>query len=143
MLEELDALKLEKTSENDYPFLLMAGERRSYNANQIYRDPGWRKVDPHGALRMHPGDAAGLGLEEGDRVSCRNETGSVETIVEFDDGMLRGVTSLPHGYGMRYRGSEPIGPQINRLTASGYCDPLSKTPYHKYVRVQIERATPK
>lgn len=60
--------------------------------------------------------------------------------MELDDGLLRGVTTLPHGYGMRYRGSEPIGPQINRLTASANCDPMSKTPFHKYVQVQIETA---
>jgi len=140
MLEELAALKSEQLPAGDYPFILMAGERRSYNANQIYRDPQWRKIDPHGALRMHPQDAAGLGLENGDPVVCRNETGSVESIVELDDGLLRGVTTLPHGYGMRYKGSEPIGPRINRLTAAANCDPLSKTPFHKYVQVQIEKA---
>ena len=89
---------------------------------------------------MHPQDAAELGLASGDPVICRNETGSVESIVELDDGLLRGVTTLPHGYGMSYKGSEPIGPQINRLTAAANCDPMSKTPFHKYVQVQIEKA---
>ena len=69
-----------------------------------------------------------------------NATGSVESVLELDDGMLRGVASLPHGYGMSYKGSEPVGPQINRLTASAHCDPLSKTPFHKYVPVHIEKA---
>jgi anaerobic selenocysteine-containing dehydrogenase len=139
MLEELAALDSEQPAASDYPFILMAGERRSYNANQIYRDPGWRKIDPHGALRMHPDDAEELGLANGDPIVCRNDTGSVESVVELDDGMRRGVTSLPHGYGMGFRGSEPIGPQINRLTDAARCDPLSKTPYHKYVQVQIEK----
>lgn len=140
MLEELSALNTGQMPNGDYPFILMAGERRSYNANQIYRDPQWRKVDPLGALRIHPEDAAELGLESGDSVTCKNEIGSVESVVELDEGMLRGVTSLPHGYGMRYKGSQPIGPQINRLTAAAHCEPLSKTPYHKYVRVEIEKA---
>ena len=140
MLEELAALESDQLPTGDYPFILMAGERRSYNANQIYRDPQWRKIDPQGALRMHPEDAAELGLANGDPVICRNETGSVESIVELDDGLLRGVTTLPHGYGMSYRGSKPIGPRINHLTAAANCDPLSKTPFHKYVQVQIEKA---
>ncbi len=139
MLEELADLKAEQSPTGDYPFILMAGERRSYNANQIFRDPKWRKIDPHGALRMNPQDAAGLGLENGDAVTCRNATGEVESVVELDSGLLRGVATLPHGYGMRYKGSDPVGPQINRLTASASCDPLSKTPYHKYVPVQIEK----
>ena len=140
MLDELAALKSEQAPGGDYPFILMAGERRSYNANQIYRDPEWRKIDPRGALKMHPEDAAGLGLANGDAVVCRNATGSVESVLELDDGMRRGVASLPHGYGMSYKGSEAIGPQINRLTASDHCDPLSKTPFHKYVPVHIEKA---
>ena len=137
MLKELACLKTESLPASDYPFILIAGERRSYNANQIYRDPQWRKIDPHGALRIHPLDAAGLGLENGDPVICQNETGKIESVVELDDGLLRGVTTLPHGYGMSYAGGEPIGPQINHLTASASCDPLSKTPYHKYVPVRI------
>lgn len=139
MLEELTALKTEPLPVEDYPFILMAGERRSYNANQIFRDPKWRKIDPHGALRMHPRDAAGLSLENGDAVTCRNATGEVESVVELDNGLLRGVVTLPHGYGMSYKGSDPVGPQINRLTDSARCDPLTKTPYHKYVPVQIEK----
>src|SRR5207245_1687249 len=35
-----------------YPFTLVAGQRRSYNANQIFRTPAWRKDDPDGALRI-------------------------------------------------------------------------------------------
>jgi len=139
MLEELAALKTEQLPGGNFPFVLMAGERRSYNANQIYRDPKWRKIDPHGALRMHPEDAAELGLGQGERVVCRNDTGSIESVVELDDGLRRSVVSLPHGYGMRYKGSEPIGPPINFLTASGHCDPLSRTPFHKYVPVRIEK----
>ena len=37
----------------------------------------------------------------------------------------------------------PISPQINRLTVAAHCEPLSKTPYHKYVRVEIEKAARK
>jgi hypothetical protein len=47
------------------------------------------------------------------------------------------MVTLPHGYGMRYRGGEPQGPQINRLTASDHCDPLARTPYHKHVPVTV------
>ncbi len=139
LLEELDALSTEERLSDEFPFVLLAGERRSYNANQIYRDPKWRKVDPHGALRMHPDDAGELGLVKGDAVVCRSATGEVETVLEPDDTLRRGVVSLPHGYGMSYEGSAPIGPQINRLTSAAACDPLSRTPYHKYVPIHVEK----
>ncbi len=50
----------------DWPFLLSAGERRSFTANVLFRNPEWRKKDRAGALRISPDDARDLGLEEGD-----------------------------------------------------------------------------
>lgn len=139
MLAELRALEAEVPPGGDFPFVLAAGERRSYNANQIYRDPAWRKVDADGAMRMHPEDARCLDLSEGMRASCRSERGEIEVSIELDEGLRRGVVTLPHGYGMRYRDSAPLGPQVNRLTAGDHCDPFSKTPYHKYVPVHIRK----
>jgi anaerobic selenocysteine-containing dehydrogenase len=61
--------------------------------------------------------------------------------VEVDDSVRRGVVTLPHGYGGSFEGRGPIGPAVNRLTASDHCDPFTKTPYHKYVPVRIRAAT--
>jgi anaerobic selenocysteine-containing dehydrogenase len=144
MLQALRSLhqEAEATNEADArrPLVLIAGDRRSYNANQIYRDPAWRRVDPDGAMRMHPDDARALGLEAGSRAVCASERGEVDVTIEIDDTLRPGVVVLPHGYGMRYRGGEPIGPQINRLTSSDHCDPLARTPYHKHVRVSVRAA---
>lgn len=135
LLQALHALQDEP--EQVPSLVLLAGERRAYNANQIYRDPAWRRNDPEGALRMHPEDAQARGLTSGARALCTSETGSLEVTVELDDGLRRGMVSLPHGYGMRYQGGPPHGPQINRLTASHHCDPLARTPYHKHVPVEV------
>jgi anaerobic selenocysteine-containing dehydrogenase len=140
MLSALGELAREvppNTANAEFPFVLLAGERRMYNANAIFRDPAWRKVDRHGALRLHPADAQKLGLSNGARASCRSATGEVEVVVELDDNLRRGTATLPHGYGQRYRDSTPTGPQINRLTAAAHCDPLTRTPFHKYVPVHI------
>lgn len=140
MFVELRALESEVMPGGaDYPFILMAGERRSYNANQIYRDPTWRKIDPHGAMRMHPDDASQLDLTDGSRATCESESGRINVVIEIDDAVRRGMVTLPHGYGMRYQGSEPIGPELNRLTSSAHCDPLTKTPFHKHVPVRIQK----
>ena len=60
LLAELAALADEAPPGDDpeWPFLLSAGERRSFTANTIFRDPAWRKRDPDGALRVSPADAA-------------------------------------------------------------------------------------
>ncbi|HVK98367.1 MAG TPA: molybdopterin dinucleotide binding domain-containing protein, partial [Dongiaceae bacterium] len=142
MLHELRALALEAPLSEERPFILMAGERRAYNANQIYRNPAWRKVDKEGAMRMHPDDAADLQVTDGDRVLCTSDRGAIEAVVEIDDSVRRGVVTLPHGYGMRYQDSEPLGPELNRLTSSAHCDPFTRTPFHKYVPVHIEKVAP-
>ncbi|MFK7987114.1 MAG: molybdopterin-dependent oxidoreductase [Sandaracinaceae bacterium] len=142
MLEALSQLAASPAEPDAaYPLSLMAGERRSYNANTIYRDPEWRRNDQHGAVRVHPDDAATYGVEEGQRVRLRSSRGEVDAVVSLDDTMLPGVLSIPHGYGMSYMGPDgerrESGPRINRLTASDHCDPLTKTPFHKGVPVAL------
>jgi anaerobic selenocysteine-containing dehydrogenase len=138
MLAALRALRDEPVDTHE--LVLLAGERRGYNANQIYRDPAWRRVDPDGAMRMHPSDARARGLEDGARAICTSDTGEVEVTIEVDQALRPGMVTLPHGYGMRYAGGEAVGPQINRLTASEHCDPLARTPYHKHVPVRVRPA---
>lgn len=139
MLQEWRNLADTSPVDEEYPFILAAGERRSYNANQIYRSPAWRKVDPQGAMRLHPADAERLGVSNGETLVCESRTGAIEVVVDIDDAMREGVVVLPHGYGMRYNGSAPMGPQINRLTAAAHCDPLIRTPLHKYVPVRLRK----
>lgn len=137
MLHALRALGDEP--EIAHSLVLLAGERRSYNANQIFRNSAWRKQDPDGAMRMHPDDARRLELAEGVRALCSSPTGEIEVTIELDEALRPGMVTLPHGYGMRYLGGEPSGPEINRLTASDHCDPLARTPYHKHVPVTVRR----
>lgn len=142
MLAELRQLARAPAGAGAYPFILMAGERRSYNANQIFRDPAWRKTDRDGAMRVHPADAAGLGVADGERAVVESAAGEIEVVVATDDSVRPGVVTLPHGYGSGFQGRGPIGPELNRLTCAAHCDPFTKTPYHKYVPVRIRRCVP-
>lgn len=139
MLAQLRALPGKSLPGADYPFVLMAGERRSYNANQIIRDPAWRKVDKQGALHMHPADAQHLMLGKGDIAVCKSSRGEIEVVVDIDDALRPGVVTVPHGYGAQHGDAAAAGPAINRLTAREHCDPFSRTPYHKYVPVHIAK----
>ena len=137
LLMALANLNPPETPDAAFPLILMAGERRSYNANQIYRDPQWRKQDAEGALHVHPEDAFKYGLTDGAKALCKTRRGQLKVAVKFDDTTRIGFVTLPHGYGMRYRDSEPNGPQINLLTSSDECDPMTRTPHHKYVPVAV------
>jgi len=124
-----------------YPFMLVAGQRRMHNANQIFRTPAWRKSDPDGALRIHPEDLAALGGTDGGWMAVATKTGRLVTRIESDDSMRRGLVALPHGYGQSYPdgagGRVVDGPRLNLITAHDDCDPIAATPYHKNVAVHL------
>jgi anaerobic selenocysteine-containing dehydrogenase len=146
MLEALRGLAVEPdpAADGEYPLVLVAGERRAYNANQIYRDAAWRKSDPDGALHVHPEDATRLGLRDGGWATCESARGGIEVRVALSDDLVPGTVTLPHGYGQEHpdaHGRRGVtGPVVNHLTDAAHRDPIAGTPYHKYVRVRVRPA---
>ncbi len=128
----------------EHPFILVAGQRRMHNANQIFRTPAWRRSDPDGALRIHPADIERVGGEDGGWMEVATPTGRLLARVEADPSLRPGVVTLPHGYGQAYpdgRGGRIVdGPRINVLTAGDDRDPIAATPHHKNVRVRLRPA---
>jgi anaerobic selenocysteine-containing dehydrogenase len=129
----------------DFPFILCAGERRSFTANTIYRDPSWRRKDAQGALRLSPEDASRLGIVDGGLAVVTTRRASVETTVEISDTLRPGHATLPNGLGLSYpneHGEHFIrGVAPNELTASEDRDWFAGTPWHKYVPARIEAAS--
>jgi len=144
LLEWIKSLNAAKEGiDPEYPFFLHAGQRRSYNANQIFRNPKWRKEDPDGALRIHPDDIAELGAVDGGWMIVETRRGSILARIEANDSMRRGMVALPHGYGQFYPSADgrvQVGPRINFLTASDDCDPITATPHHRNVAVRLRPA---
>lgn len=126
----------------EWPFILSAGERRAFTANTIMRDPGWRKRDAAGALRMSDVDAERLGVTAGDTVRLSTRRGSAEVTVETTPRMRSGHVSLPNGFGLVVRDHadevRTAGIAPNELTASEDRDEWAGTPWHKHVPARIE-----
>jgi anaerobic selenocysteine-containing dehydrogenase len=145
LLGELDGLADEAApgGSPEFPFVLSAGERRSFTANTIFRDPSWRKRDGAGSLRVSPADAAELGLADGDLVRVTTKRGSVIAPAEVNEVMQPGHVSLPNGLGVDYPGDEGgavvTGAAPNELTASEDRDWIAGTPWHKHVPARLER----
>ncbi len=121
-----------------YPFVLAAGQRRSFTANTIIRDPTWRVRDANGALWMSPPDAASLDVTSGQRVRIVTASGAAETVVEVTDRMAAGHLSLPNGQGLTSTADERVGVALNELTSSASRDEFVGTPWHKYVPARVE-----
>ncbi|MEP7088918.1 MAG: molybdopterin-dependent oxidoreductase, partial [Nocardioidaceae bacterium] len=140
LLEELAALADETAEPRDpeYPFVLSAGERRSFTANTIFRDPEWRRRDRQGALRISTDDAARLGLESGQLARVATVRGSAMASVEVSEMMQPGHISLPNGYGLSRPGDDAVGVAPNELTSIDRRDPIAGTPWHKNVPARVE-----
>jgi anaerobic selenocysteine-containing dehydrogenase len=144
MLEELRGLRDARPglTTAEFPIVLSAGERRAYTANDIFRDPGWRKRDPDGALRVSVDDAQALGLVDGGRARITTAAGSAEASVEVSEVMLPGHASLPNGFGLDFIDSDGEtripGVAPNSLTSTEWRDAYAGTPWHKHVPARIE-----
>jgi anaerobic selenocysteine-containing dehydrogenase len=146
MIDEIArAAATDRPTDPNYPFVLAAGVRTMWTANTIQRDPTWRKGrGPHCALNLCPGDAAALGITNGDPVRLITRRGAVELPAAVDKRLQRGHVWVANGFGARYPkdGSgelEAAGVNLNWLTASEDRDPFTGCPQHKYTLCRIER----
>lgn len=138
-----DALAAEPApaGSTEFPLVLSAGERRSYTANTIIRNPAWRNKDRNGSLRMHPDDAARAGVVDGGAAMLSTGRGSARVLIEVSERMRPGHVSLPNGQGLDYSvdGGAPqaTGVSTNELTSSEDRDWFAGTPWHKHVPARV------
>jgi len=82
-------------------------------------------------LQVHPDDASRLDLTDGEQARVTSRAGEVVAPVEVTDDVMRGVVSLPHGWGHGVDGtrmavaSEHPGVNFNTLADETVVDPLS------------------
>ena len=112
--------------------LLMIG-RRHVRSNNSWMHNYHRLVKgkPRHQLLMHPEDLASRGLDDGQRVRVSSRVGVIEVEVVASLDMMKGVVSLPHGWGharpgvqMTIASGQP-GSSANDLTDECQLDELS------------------
>jgi anaerobic selenocysteine-containing dehydrogenase len=140
LFPELDSLAGEPApgSSPEFPFVLSAGERRSFTANTIIRNPEWRRKDRSGALRMNPDDAKRLGLADGGAARVTTRAGTAQVQIEVSDRMQPGHVSLPNGLGLDFPDLGPTGVAPNELTRGEDRDWVAGTPWHKHTAARVE-----
>jgi formate dehydrogenase len=143
LLGELAALRTEVPPGDDpaWPFLLSAGERRSFTANTIIRDPRWRKIDADTALRVAPRDALKIGVVDSGQARLTTKRSTAIVAIAVDPAMAPGHLALPNGLGLDHlEGEQRIrtGVAPNEFTASEDRDPWVGTPWHKSVPARLE-----
>ncbi len=144
LLDELADLANDTPPGDDptWPMLLSAGERRSFTANTILRDPGWRKKDAEGALRVSTADAERLGLADGGAARLTTKRASAVVTVALDETMQAGHIALPNGFGLDHVDESgqrlTTGVSTNEFTAMEDRDRWAGTPWHKTTPARLE-----
>jgi len=85
--------------------LLLIGRRHQRDNNSwMHNSTRLTRGRPRHHLLMHPDDLAARGLTDGSLVTITSEVSSLQVEVRSSDEVMRGVVSLPHGYGHRRPG---------------------------------------
>jgi anaerobic selenocysteine-containing dehydrogenase len=128
--------------------LLLVGRRQVRNMNSwLHNAQVLAKGRDRCTLLIHPDDARRFGLEDGGKARVRSRSGEVVTAVEVSDEMMRGVVSLPHGFGHTRPGSRTRvatklqpGANANQLTDELPLDVPSGTHIANGIPVEVARA---
>jgi len=98
-------------------------------------------------LWMNPKDAERRDLAEGDHVTVHNRYGSIDAVLEYDDGLRPGVVAMTHGWGQRTARSLDVarrhpGVNVNNLspTGIGAYDILSNQSHLTGINVEVTRS---
>jgi anaerobic selenocysteine-containing dehydrogenase len=128
--------------------LLLVGRRQLRSMNSwLHNLPKLAAGRTRCELLVHPLDADALGLADGQLVAVRSASGSVTAPVRTSDEMMRGVVSLPHGFGhvdpeaqlSVATGRQP-GANANALTDELALDVISGTSVANGIPVVLEPA---
>lgn len=90
-------------------------------------------------MRIHPADAAELGIKDGEAAFIETEAGSEKVEAEIAESSHRGQVVIPHGFGLVHM-EKVYGINGNRLTAAKHRDRIAATPLHRYIPCRVRRA---
>ena len=112
--------------------MVLIGRRQLRSNNSwMHNLPALVKGKDRCTLHIHPADADRLGLLDGGRAVVSSAVGRIEAPVELTDGIMRGVVSIPHGWGHDAPGvrmsvaGDHAGVNSNVLADESQVDPLS------------------
>ena len=135
------AARLERSSNGD--LLLISRRHLRSNNSWMHNVKVLVKGKDRCTLLIHPDDAERTGVSDGKLARVSSEAGEVEVPVEVSDEMMRGVVSLPHGWGHDKEGTrlsvarEHAGVNNNLLAPGRLVDPLSNNAVVNGIPVEV------
>jgi len=129
-----DLARLEKRMGQPAKALVLIGRRHLRSNNSwMHNSERLVKGPDRCTVMMHPDDASARSLTDGAVARISTKTGAIELSVEVTDSVMRGVVSIPHGWGHNRKGSrlrvaESVpGASVNDIVDPSMIDELSGT----------------
>ncbi len=133
-----DYIEPAETTDAEFPFVLITGRIKFHfnSRTRTGRVPDLNSSAPGAYVEIHPGDAANLGISEGENVGLASRRGSIRLTARLTDTLLPGTLFVPWHYGNALGTGEDKS--INHLTNAVY-DIHSKQPEYKYSAVKLSK----
>jgi anaerobic selenocysteine-containing dehydrogenase len=132
IVADVDRLRAARDRLADHDTLVLVGRRDLRSNNSwMHNLEVLVKGKPRCTLHVHPDDASRLGLTDGAGAKVASRVYAVEVPVEITDAVMKGVVSIPHGWGHDVDGVEMAvarryaGVNTNLLTDDRQMDALS------------------
>lgn len=131
LINDLDRLAESATEKADNELLLIGRRHVRSNNSWMHNYHRLVKGKPRWQLMMHPDDMHARGLEDESQVTIQSRVGEVTTTVIATDEVMKGVVSLPHGWGHKKYAvkmgiaSQQEGVNCNELTDDKFIDKVS------------------
>jgi anaerobic selenocysteine-containing dehydrogenase len=127
-----------------YPFRLIGRRDARSNNSWLHNVPRLMEGERCTRLRIHPDDAARLGLRDDETARVRSRVGALEVPVRVTDEVMPGVVSLPHGWGHGYPTNRRVaaaapGASYNTLVDHTAIEPLAGMSFLNGFPVAVER----
>jgi len=117
----------------EYPFVLITGARKLLFVHSRFRNiPRFLTAIPGPEVEVHPGDAAALGVTDGDAVRVTSRIGSLEIPVK-----VMAANEIPPGSLQITHGWKEAN--VNLITHDDRFDPISGFPLMGSVEVRVEK----
>ncbi len=131
--------------QNGFDYLLISRRHLRDNNSWMHNSERLVKGRNRCTLMIHSEDAKNLSLDANAMVKVTSRVGSVELPIEITDNIMKGVVSMPHGYGHARKGvqldiaTKHAGVSINDLTDEYVLDELTGNVAFNNVSVSVER----
>jgi ferredoxin-nitrate reductase len=130
---------LAEPPDDDFPYVLTTGRLYGHwhTQSRTGRIEKTRKMHPHPLIEVHPGDAAALGVSDGDWLEVRSRRGMARFPARVTPNIRRGTVFVPMHWGALWADQA----EANALTHAAAC-PDSKQPELKACAVQLQAIAP-